>query len=1405
MQALLNAAPSFGGTGTAIASATGMTADLPVVDASIDNVLGVSADFSRIATAIGKINSATVTDNDSLIAALQSADPNDTFSLGPNGENLSVSVVLALPTETLTIAPTAAGLGGGTPQYFTQASLSGSGAVQYTNNGPLVGAEFSFGTDDTGVYFNAGPLLALEASASFPVSGAVKVGSTVFSGQFAGTAAVNLSGVVTLNSSGESDHVYLSDIPASATFNDPSELPTATLTGNDTVKVLGVNLLTWGTATNGGAPLLSWGAGVLSGTPQVDTGTPQFIASNEGAAESTLFSFVTDNMLGLTNLHANLGPFNIQGLSQAADMIRLISFIADDYSSALSGDGTTSSADGVPTDFQDDGFQVAALPSDPSAFQFQQDPSQLIAFAEGQNVDLFSYSGGGAGDGFDVTVPVVEETYAIFGGILTITVTGSIGVDFTPEYHLGMGVDANGLYVSTDPTQTYVKLQASGGGSLVVNAQLFDVVGLGDSTIGLNLAYGTGFYMDPAANNRLYLASIMPAADQSNVTVTSGLPSTLGGVSNWLADHVELRSDPSVSSELYFSQGVNNPGPDTLQDIFGAIPDGIRKKLQWIANELGIGQQYQNLSNGLTSEANHVQSVVTNVVTNPVGAAHGVLSSLGLADSTDATAFGGTFSGNVIPIVDAAAQAEGISPPAPVSVPVDDLSDVPGTYADNNPDHPDVPPDGIFHYTFADLSALFPGILADDDIGRAEYTWSWALTPKGTTSTNLSGGTLPQTSSPSTDAIPYKYDPSTGILTVDATNPNADITLEPSTDGGVVLGRMIPDGSGGEQVDSSVVFPSLNGVVVTTAGGDNTFYEAPGVNVPVTYTGSTGTDSVTVQDGNNAVTTGSGGGLVQAGNGNNTIATAGGASVVLAGNGNNTVTAGNTYVSLGSGANTIHSLGGLQAQIGSGNYTIDGLQVGDQLITQTSPPTPAGQIVSLTAADGTPVANPDLAPTVTALSVSTGPAAGGTTVTITGTNLGNAIVVDFGTVAGTVVSDTATQIVATSPAGAAGAVDVTVTTVNGTSATSPADQFTYAAVPPVSPPPSTVPPGTPKPSLVGYAQVAVGADAGGTGTVTVYNPDGSVAYMAAPFGASFTAGVRVAVADLNGDGAPELIAGTGPGVANQVVVLDGKTHQQIASFEPFEGTFTGGLFITVGDINGDGVPDLVVTPDQSGGPIVAAYDGAALGKGQVVQLARFFGINDPNFRGGARAAVGDINGDGFGDVIVSAGFGGGPRVAIFSGAAVATNTPTELMSDFFAFEPSLRNGAYVTAGDLTGKGYADLVFGAGPGGGPRVRAVDPAVLLAAAGDFSSLDDSAVSGAGLADFFAGDPTNRGGVRVAVANLDGDTKADVVVGSGTGAGAAVTAYTGAAIAANPASPAAAGDLDAFPGFTGGVFVG
>ena len=93
------------------------------------------------------------------------------------------------------------------------------------------------------------------------------------------------------------------------------------------------------------------------------------------------------------------------------------------------------------------------------------------------------------------------------------------------------------------------------------------------------------------------------------------------------------------------------------------------------------------------------------------------------------------------------------------------------------------------------------------------------------------------------------------------------------------------------------------------------------------------------------------------------------------------------------------------------------------------------------------------APSVTSISPTAGPTGGGTTVTITGTGFAAAPgtgAVRFGAATATYTVNSNTQITATAPAGSAGTVDVTVTTVGGTSATSAADQFTYVPAPTVT-------------------------------------------------------------------------------------------------------------------------------------------------------------------------------------------------------------------------------------------------------------------------------------------------------------------------------------------------------------------
>ncbi|HEX4607113.1 MAG TPA: VCBS repeat-containing protein, partial [Urbifossiella sp.] len=353
----------------------------------------------------------------------------------------------------------------------------------------------------------------------------------------------------------------------------------------------------------------------------------------------------------------------------------------------------------------------------------------------------------------------------------------------------------------------------------------------------------------------------------------------------------------------------------------------------------------------------------------------------------------------------------------------------------------------------------------------------------------------------------------------------------------------------------------------------------------------------------------------------------------------------------------------------------------------------------------------------------------------------------------------------------------------------------------------------------GAAGAGVGGAAAGLPLTASGRPDGSAVVLPQnpatgqfgttpattlnPFGNTGT-DVRTAVADVNGDGIPDTILVTGPGTPIRVAVVSGadNTTLLVQPFDPFGGNFTGGGFIAAADLDGDGKAEVVVTPDQGGGPRVSIF---SLGTGGAATTrANFLGIDDPNFRGGARAALGDVNGDGTRDVVVAAGFGGGPRVAVFNGPSVLTSAPTRLTADFFAFPGTdavnLRNGAFVSAGDVDGDGKADLIFGGGPGGAARVFILSGAEV--AAGNVA-----AAYAAPIANFFvAGNANDRGGARVAAENADGDAEADVAVGSGSGDPGRVRVYLGKNFPAS-GEPATFQDLTPFGGapLTDGVFVG
>src|SRR5207248_9428821 len=85
-----------------------------------------------------------------------------------------------------------------------------------------------------------------------------------------------------------------------------------------------------------------------------------------------------------------------------------------------------------------------------------------------------------------------------------------------------------------------------------------------------------------------------------------------------------------------------------------------------------------------------------------------------------------------------------------------------------------------------------------------------------------------------------------------------------------------------------------------------------------------------------------------------------------------------------------------------------------------------------------------------------------------------------------------------------------------------------------------------------------------------------------PFSDGFHGGIRVAVGDVTGDKIPDYVVATGPTITAFVKVIDGASGAEVLAYQPFEDTFKGGAFVSVGDVTGDGIADIAITPDVTG-------------------------------------------------------------------------------------------------------------------------------------------------------------------------------------------------------------------------------
>ncbi len=254
-------------------------------------------------------------------------------------------------------------------------------------------------------------------------------------------------------------------------------------------------------------------------------------------------------------------------------------------------------------------------------------------------------------------------------------------------------------------------------------------------------------------------------------------------------------------------------------------------------------------------------------------------------------------------------------------------------------------------------------------------------------------------------------------------------------------------------------------------------------------------------------------------------------------------------------------------------------------------------------------------------------------------------------------------------------------------------------------------------------RIAVAPDAGRTSSPVVRVHDAETMALlfeipaTATYGAGYRDGVRVATGDLDNDGIPDVVTAPGRMAAPVIKVFSGAPIPGLEGSEiaglrlPAAATYgdgyKGGVHVAVGDVVGDRLNDIVITPDRGKAIVKVFRTRLVAGDPSPTNLKTashsFDAFADfPRFIGGANVATADLLGNGRSRIVVGSGSGMEGLVRVFDvRSAVSPYTATQTISGIF--ERGL-GGVRVAAGDIDGDGRDDLLMGSGPAGGTWLKA-----------------------------------------------------------------------------------------------------
>jgi hypothetical protein len=203
------------------------------------------------------------------------------------------------------------------------------------------------------------------------------------------------------------------------------------------------------------------------------------------------------------------------------------------------------------------------------------------------------------------------------------------------------------------------------------------------------------------------------------------------------------------------------------------------------------------------------------------------------------------------------------------------------------------------------------------------------------------------------------------------------------------------------------------------------------------------------------------------------------------------------------------------------------------------------------------------------------------------------------------------------------------------------------------------------------------------------------------YGPSYVGGVRAVTGDLNGDGIPDVLIAPLSGTNPTIYAFDGVTGRQLFKFNPYAGiAHYYGAEVAIGDVNGDGWNDIVVSPGKMQSAPIRVFNGnpnaRALNAPPPQIGADLYPFGRGVLTGEMSIAVADqnVNGDANrGRIVVGTSFRNAATIRSFElNGGVFTQVPG---SEFKPLSPAAKNAPRVTTGDVNGDGVDDIVLTAG--------------------------------------------------------------------------------------------------------------